>query len=76
MWQADIIFFLILFCSHFILKMMNNGQAPVPHTYNLSHSGGRGQENHGLQPVQANRLQDPTSKKHITKKGLVEWLKL
>jgi hypothetical protein len=29
-----------------------------------------------LRPVQANSSQDPISKKPITKKGLVEWLKV
>jgi hypothetical protein len=34
------------------------------------------QEDHGSKPTQANSSQDPTSKKYITKKGLVEWLKV
>jgi hypothetical protein len=29
-------------------------QALVAHAYNPSHSGGRGQEDHGLKPAQAN----------------------
>jgi hypothetical protein len=44
-------------------------QAPVAHAYNPSYLGGRDQEDHGLKPAQANSLQDPISKKSITKKG-------
>jgi hypothetical protein len=43
---------------------------------NLSYSGGRDQEDHGLKSVEANSPQDPTSKKFLHKNGLVEWLKV
>jgi hypothetical protein len=39
-------------------------------------SGGRGQEDCGLKPAQANSSQDPISKKSFTKIGLVERLKM
>jgi hypothetical protein len=48
----------------------------VAQACNPSYSGGRDQENSGLMPVQANILQDPILKKPITRKGLVEWLKV
>jgi hypothetical protein len=38
----------------------------VAHTYNLSYSGGRDQEDCSLRPAQTNSLQDPISKKPIT----------
>jgi hypothetical protein len=41
----------------------------VSHTCNPSYLGGRDQKDHGLKPGQANSLQDPISKKPITKKG-------
>jgi hypothetical protein len=37
---------------------------------------GRDQEDCGSKPAQANSLRDPILKKPITKKGLVEWLKV
>jgi hypothetical protein len=40
----------------------------MAHTCNPSYSGGRDQENHGLKPAPTNSLQDPISKKTITKK--------
>jgi hypothetical protein len=43
---------------------------------NPSYSGGRDQEDLGSKPVWANSLPDPILKKSITKKGLVEWLKV
>jgi hypothetical protein len=49
---------------------------PVAPFYNLSYSEGRDQEDHGSKPAWANSSQDPVSKKPITKKGLVEWLKV
>jgi hypothetical protein len=49
---------------------------PVAHSCNPSYSGGRDQEDHGLKPAQANSSKDPIMKKLITKKGLVEWLKV
>jgi hypothetical protein len=48
-------------------------QAPVAHTYNPSCSGGRDQKDCQRW---ANSPQDPISKNPITKKGLVEWLKV
>jgi hypothetical protein len=44
-------------------------------TCNPSYSGGRDQEDHGSKLAKANSWQDPISKKPITTKGLVEWLK-
>jgi hypothetical protein len=50
----------------------------VAHSCNSSYSGGKDQEDHSLKPAQGNSSQDPISKKKrsITKKGLVEWLKV
>jgi hypothetical protein len=48
----------------------------VAHACDPSYSGGRGQEDRCLKPAWANGLQVPISKKPITKKGLVEWLKV
>jgi hypothetical protein len=48
----------------------------VAHACNPSYSGGRDQEDCGSKPAQANSLQDLISKKLITEKGLVEWLKV
>jgi hypothetical protein len=53
-----------------------SGWTPVTHAYNPSYSGGRNQEDHNLKPVWANSSQDPILKKTITKKVLVEWLKV
>jgi hypothetical protein len=50
--------------------------ALVAHTCNPSYSGGRDQEDQGLKTAQANSSRDPILKKTITKKGLVEWLKV
>jgi hypothetical protein len=41
----------------------------VAHACNLSYSGGRDQEDHGLKSAQANSSRDPTSKKPITKRA-------
>jgi hypothetical protein len=41
----------------------------VVHASNPSYSGGRDQEDCDLKPGWANTLQDPISKKSITKKG-------
>jgi hypothetical protein len=46
----------------------------VAHSCNPSYSGGNDQEDFGSKLPQANR--DPISKKPITKKGLVKWLKV
>jgi hypothetical protein len=40
----------------------------MAHIYNPSYLGGN-QEDHGLKPAGTNSLQDPISKKPITKKG-------
>jgi hypothetical protein len=48
----------------------------VAHTYNPSYSRGRDQEDSCSKPTWTNSLQDPISKKPITKRGLVEWLKV
>jgi hypothetical protein len=48
----------------------------VAPAYNPSYSGGRDQKDRGSKPAWANGLQDPISKKTITKKGLMEWLKV
>jgi hypothetical protein len=45
------------------------------HTYISSYLGDRDQEDQGSEPVGVNSSQDLFSKKLITKKGLVEWLK-
>jgi hypothetical protein len=41
----------------------------VAHTCNLSYSGGRDQEDHGLKAARANSSRDPILKKLIKKKG-------
>jgi hypothetical protein len=41
----------------------------VIHACNPSYSGVRDQEDHSLKPAWANSSRDPSSKKHITKKG-------
>jgi hypothetical protein len=51
-------------------------QVLVAHAYNPSYSGGRDQKDLGSKPAQANSLRDPILKKPLTKKGLVEWLKV
>jgi hypothetical protein len=51
-------------------------QAPVAHNCNPSYSEGRDQEDQKSKPAQANSSYDPISKISITKKGLVEWLKV
>jgi hypothetical protein len=56
-------------------KELNGELALVAHTCNPSYSGGRDQKDGGLKLAGANSLQNPISKKHITKKGLTEWLK-
>jgi hypothetical protein len=44
---------------------------PVAHACNPSYSGGRDQEDLGFKPAWAN-----SSRKYLTQKGLVEWLKV
>jgi hypothetical protein len=44
--------------------------------YNPTYSGGRDQKDQGSKPAWANNLQDTISKKNLTQKGLVEWLKV
>jgi hypothetical protein len=58
------------------LRGKKKGQALMAYACNPSYSGGRDQEDYGLKPAWANSLQDPISKKLITKKGLVERLKV
>jgi hypothetical protein len=41
---------------------------PVTHAYNLSHWGGRYQEDHNSKPARGNSLRDPILKKNNTKK--------
>jgi hypothetical protein len=48
----------------------------VAHACNHSYLGGRDQEDHSLKPSQTNNSQDPISKKLLTGKELVEWLKV
>jgi hypothetical protein len=48
----------------------------VAHVCNPSYSKGRDQEDQGSKLAQANSLWDPISKKPITKKGLVESLRV
>ena len=50
--------------------------APVANTYNPCDSGGRDKENLGSKTAWANSLQDPISKTPITKKRLVDSLKV
>jgi hypothetical protein len=57
-------------------KIEECSQVLVAHACNPSSSGGRDQENYGLKPAWANGSQDPISKISITKKGLVDWLKV
>jgi hypothetical protein len=57
-------------------KEVKTGQALVAHTCNPSYSRGRNQEDGSSKPAWTNSLQDPISKKPITKVGLVEWLKV
>jgi hypothetical protein len=53
-----------------------NKRPPVAHTCNPRDSGDRDQEDCGSKPAQANSLRDSISKTPVTKKGLVEWLKV
>jgi hypothetical protein len=48
----------------------------LAHTCNHSYSGGRDQEDGNLKPDRANSSTRPYLEKPITKKGLVEWLKV
>jgi hypothetical protein len=57
---------------HFVILRNSPGQAPVAHACNPSYSGGRDQKNGGSKPAQGNSSPDPSLKKLITKKGLVE----
>jgi hypothetical protein len=50
-------------------------QGAMAHTYNPRYSGGRDQEDCGLKSARAKQFGRSISKKPITKKGLVEWLK-
>jgi hypothetical protein len=46
----------------------------MAHTYNLSYSGGRDQEDHGSKPALANSLRDPNLENTQYKTRLVECL--
>jgi hypothetical protein len=48
----------------------------VARASNPSYSGGRDQKDCSSKPAWANSSQDPISKKSITEKELVEWLKV
>jgi hypothetical protein len=48
----------------------------VTHVCNPSYSGGRDYEEHNLKPAQGTSYVRPYLKNPITKKGLVEWLKV
>jgi hypothetical protein len=48
----------------------------VAHVYNPSYTGGRNQEDLSSKPAQANSLKDLIFNKPITKRGLVEYLKV
>jgi hypothetical protein len=49
---------------------------PVAHTYNLSYSGGRVQEDHSSKPAWANKqFRRPYLKNNHHKIGLAEWLR-
>jgi hypothetical protein len=50
-------------------QIKSGGQVLVSHTCNLSHSGGRDQEDRGSKPAQASSSRDPILKIPITKKG-------
>jgi hypothetical protein len=50
-------------------KEFITSQVPVAHTCKPSYSGGRDQKDLGSKPAWANSLQDPISKKHITKRA-------
>jgi hypothetical protein len=49
---------------------------PVAHVCNPSYSGGRNQEDHDSKPGWATSSARPYLKKHFTKIGLAEWLKV
>jgi hypothetical protein len=65
----------LLVFRHLVLKD-KQGRVLVAHAWNPSYSGDRDQENRGSKTAWANSLQDPIWKTAITKKGLVEWLKV
>jgi hypothetical protein len=57
-------------------KNPKSNQALVAHTCNPSCSGGRDQDDQGLEASPANSSRDSILKKLFTKKGLVKWLKV
>jgi hypothetical protein len=59
-----------------VFKSLFFGQVLVAHAYNPNNSGGRDQEHLCSKPVRASSSQDPISKTPITKKGLLEWLRV
>jgi hypothetical protein len=58
------------------LSQKEESRVPVAPAYNPSYSGGRDQEDNSSKIAPVNSCRDPISKKPITKKGLVEWLKV
>jgi hypothetical protein len=58
------------------VKISELSRVWMTHAYNPSYSGGRDQEDHSSKPAWTNSSQDPISKKLITQKKLVEWLKV
>jgi hypothetical protein len=57
-------------------KMKKMCWAPMAQTFNPCDSGRREKEDHGSKTAWRNSLQDPMSKTPITKKGLLDWLKV
>jgi hypothetical protein len=66
--------------AHFFVKFLcperQDSQALVAHACNPSYSGARDQKDHSSKPAQANSSMSPHLKKHFTKMGLVERLKV
>jgi hypothetical protein len=59
-----------------LAQKLLRSQVVVAHACNSGYSGRRHQENSSLKPTWAKSSQGPILKKTITKKGLVEWLKV
>jgi hypothetical protein len=55
---------------------LSQGWALLAHAYNPSYSGGKDREDPDSKPALAKSSRDPILKNTITKKGLVEWLKV
>jgi hypothetical protein len=62
--------------GYFYWERFRRSQALMSHAYNSSYLGGSYQEDFSLKSARANSWWDPVSTKPITKKGLVEWLKV